>query len=155
MACVNYSSFIWIKGIASLQNHQYTSTAYNVICTLIWALGFAWMITAYHYVSAPALNKLLSLKVFVLPSKASFIIYPTHMLVTRIYFGVVVSLLVMAYITIGNTIVAIFLASFYPLPSRRLAWRYMIRKMRSKRQLPLAELSSANKMLDGFESEMW
>jgi peptidoglycan/LPS O-acetylase OafA/YrhL len=46
------------------------------------------MIVACHYGCAPAaLNKLLATDISVMLSKASFIIYLSHMLILRMYFG--------------------------------------------------------------------
>lgn len=110
MILVSMSSHIWMSGMVKLGN-QYISTAYNTICVLLWATSYAWIVIACHYGCAPTLNKILSVKLFVYLSKASFIIYLSHMLLVRIYFGlqntlIEPSLINLNYIVIGNAFVA-------------------------------------------------
>lgn len=96
MLLVNLSSHIWMSGAVQLAadvatgapgTPQLVSTAYNIICTIVWALGFTWIIVACHYGCAPNLDKFLSIDLFVLLSKVSFIIYLSHMLIIRVFYG--------------------------------------------------------------------
>jgi len=121
---VAMSSYVWMSGAVELGN-QLVSTAYNNVCTVIWASAFAWVVMACHYGCAPALDRLLSLKVFVLVSKASFIIYLSHMLLVRMFFGyqnalLEVSVSALTYIVLGNiilsTIFGIFLSITFEGP---------------------------------------
>lgn len=113
---VNISSHIWMSGMLELGD-QYLMTTYNVLCTYIWATALAWIIMACHYGCLPLLNSILSIKPFVIISKASFIIYLSHMLVVRLYFGsnntvIEVSTLNLTYIVTGNIFLSIILGIF-------------------------------------------
>lgn len=103
---VSLSSHIWISGMVKIGD-QYISTTYNNLCMLIWATSYAWIVIACHYGCAPTLDKLLSMKLCIYLSKASFIIYLSHMLLVRIFFGLQntlleVSILNLIYIVMGN-----------------------------------------------------
>lgn len=147
MILVNISSYIWMSGYASLNQNQIFSTSYNVICTLVWSLGFGWIIVALHYGCAPRLNRLLSIKLFVMMSKASFIVYLSHMLIIRSYFGLQntlleVSILQFLYIMIGNialsSLFGVFLCISYEGPWMKFQ-RFVVQKVRpNNRQLPIA-----------------
>lgn len=140
LVIVNLSSHIWISGKVKLDN-QYISTAYNSICPVVWASAFAWFIMACHYGCAPRLNKLLSGKFVVLISKASFIIYLSHMLVLRSYYGIQnslleVSIISLLYIIIGNvffsTIFGIFLHVSFEGPCMKFQ-KFIISKLKHDR----------------------
>lgn len=108
MLALNLSSHPWMTGSLSIDN-QFVSTAYNTLGTIFWSTGFAWIILACHYDTAPKFNNFLSQKIMILLSKASFIIYLSHMLVLRTYFGVQNALIEVSstgllYICIGNVI---------------------------------------------------
>lgn len=116
MLLVNLSSHIWISGMIEVGN-QYISTAYNIVCAIIWSTGFAWVIVACHYGTAPKLNKFLSAEYLVLLSKASFIIYLSHMLIVRLYFGlqytlIEVSMLSFTFSFIGITVLSTIFGIF-------------------------------------------
>lgn len=140
---VNLSSHIWISGKVKPDN-QYISTAYNTLCPIIWALAYAWFIMACHYGSAPTLNNLLSSKLVVLISKASFIIYLSHMLVVRSYFGLQnslleVSILNLVYTIAGNIILSIIFGIFLHVsfegPCMKFQ-KFIMGKLKSKPSIP-------------------
>lgn len=108
---VTMSSHIWMSGAVELGD-QYISTIYNSLCIFIWATAFAWIIVACHYGCYPLLNQVLSIQPFVIISKASFIIYLSHMLIVRQFFGssnfvIEVSTTTLSYVIIGNITLSI------------------------------------------------
>lgn len=116
MLIVNLSTHFWMTGAWSMDN-QVILTTFNVTCTILWALGFGWCIMASHFDTAPSLNKLLVHDTFVWLSKASFIIYLSHMLMVRAYFGsqntlIEVSSANLFYIVTGNIVVSIAFGVF-------------------------------------------
>lgn len=150
MLAVNMSSHIWMSGAVELgQNptsgatgmHQSISTTYNIVCTIIWALGFAWIIISCHYGCAPNLDRLLSINIFVLLSKVSFIIYLSHMLIVRAIFGsqytlLEVSVVTLTYLMIGNifvsTLFGVFLNIAFESPCMKLQ-RALINRLKDRR----------------------
>lgn len=136
---VNLSSHIWMAGHVELNGvqAQYISTSYNILCAICWALGYSWIIVGCHYGCGPTLNKLLSSQVFVLLSKASFIIYLSHMLLIRTYFGLQntlmeVSIFPMLYGLIGNIflsgLMGVFLCISFEGPCMKMQ-RVIIRSL--------------------------
>lgn len=116
MSLVNLSTHVWMSGYAE-PNNQYISTSYNTICATLWAFSFAWLVIACHYQRSSTLNRVLSLDIFIILSKASFIIYLSHMLLVRYYFGVQNALLEVSrinvtYIIIGNVFISVLFGSF-------------------------------------------
>lgn len=116
LVLVNLSSHLWMSGAVEL-GEQSLLTAYNIVCTYIWATALAWIIMACHYDCLPNLNQILSIKPFIILSKASFIIYLSHMLIVRLYFGsnnavIEVSTLTITYAVVGNSFLSIIFGIF-------------------------------------------
>lgn len=140
---VNLSSHIWISGKVQPDN-QYISTAYNSLCPIIWASAYAWFIIACHYGSAPTLNRVLSGKLVVLISKASFIIYLSHMLVVRSYYGsqnalLEVSILNLFYTIAGNIFLSIMFGVFLHVSFEGPCMKFqklVMSKLKSKPSIP-------------------
>lgn len=146
---VNLSSHIWMAGYVEI-GEQYISTTYNIICAILWSVSFSWITIACHYGCAPTLNKLLANEVFVLLSKASFIIYLSHMLVIRMYFGLQnnlleVSVFTLSYAVIGNTflsgILGIFLCISFESPFMKLQ-KAIVNKLKYSKTTTKNQLSS-------------
>lgn len=102
---INMSSHIWMSGAVEVGS-QWISTLYNCLCPILWINGLAWFVIACHYGCMPTLNKMLSIKLFVLLSKASFIIYLSHMLVLRFFFGTQITLLQVAPLTLSSIVLS-------------------------------------------------
>lgn len=149
LLAINMSSHIWMSGAVELSGssaagtsgmHQSISTTYNIACTILWALGFAWIIVSCHYGCAPNLDRLLSINIFVLLSKVSFIIYLSHMLIVRAIFGsqytlLEVSVVTVTYLMIGNIVVStlfgIFLNIAFESPCMKFQ-RALINKLKDR-----------------------
>lgn len=125
---INMSSHIWMSGAVEIGS-QWISTLYNCLCPVLWINGLAWLVIACHYGCMPILNKILSIKLFVLLSKASFIIYLSHMLVVRLYYGSQVSLLEVSPLSLGcvfvgniffSIVFGVFLCITFEGPSMKL-----------------------------------
>lgn len=149
---INLSSHVWMSGKLEL-GHQSISTTYNIICTIIWANAFSWIIVACHYGCAPGLNRLLSLKLTVILSKASFIIYLSHMLLVRAIYGsqytlyevsVMTATSLMIVNTILSTLFGVFLCVAFEGPCMKFQ-KFVINSIRSpqQRRLPIAGASYA------------
>lgn len=160
---VSLSSHIWISGKVEPDN-QYISTAYNSICPIVWSSALAYFIMACHYGCAPRLNKLLSGKFVVLISKASFIIYLSHMLIVRSYYGLQnslleVSIISLLYIIVGNiflsTMFGVFLHVAFELPCMKLQSK-IVNRLKPKSTLTSAPFASTLVVQsinqDGFKS---
>ena len=148
MLLINYSSHIWMIGAASLDN-QLVSTSYNIACTWIWAVAFAWIIAACHYDCLPTLNHILSTDFSIILSKASFIIYLSHMLIVRLIYGtqyyiIEVSVFNLTILIVSNVVLSIafgvFLAVAFEGPCMKFQ-RFIMKQIRQQRPLPLAGAS--------------
>uniref|UniRef100_A0A6G1SBC7 Nose resistant to fluoxetine protein 6 n=1 Tax=Aceria tosichella TaxID=561515 RepID=A0A6G1SBC7_9ACAR len=152
LAAINMSSRLWLIGVLELTtDQQVLSTSYNVICVIIWASSFGWMIVACHYGCAPLLNRLLSTKASIMLSKASFIIYLSHMLVLRTFYGTQYNLLevstsILIFLVVGITFVSVlfgvFLCVAFEAPCMKVQ-RLILNKIKSNHKLPPAGLSFA------------
>jgi len=151
LVCVNLSSHVWVSGAAEPTNQE-ISTSYNVLTAILWANAFGWIIVSLHYGSLPSLSALLSSNFFILLSKASFIIYLSHMLVIRIVFGtqyhtLEVSPGVLLYLITGNiflsVILGIFLCITFEGPCLKFQ-RRIVEQVRPRKHLPLAGASYFN-----------
>jgi hypothetical protein len=150
LVVINLSSRLWLIGVLELTtDQQVLSTSYNVICVIVWASSFAWMIVACHYDCAPLLNKLLSTKASIMLSKASFIIYLSHMLVVRTFFGnqynlLEVSMSILMTIVVGITFMSIifgvFLCVAFEAPCMKMQ-RMILNSLKKERKLPPAGMS--------------
>lgn len=159
LVTVNYSSRLWVTGYLGLQpEYQFIATGYNLLCVLVWAGALGWFIIACHYGCAPEqLNNLLATKSCILLSKASFIIYLSHMLLVRAFYGsqynlLEVSLASMLVIIISMVVISIlfgvFLCIAFEGPCLKFH-RFVMLKLRHQRErsrLPVAGASYAMDM---------
>lgn len=150
MVLVSFSSHIWISGKVE-PNNQIVSTTYNLICSQVWALSLGWIVVALHYGSLPKVSELLSSDMYVLLSKASFIVYLSHMLLIRIVFGqpydtMEVSPGLIFFLMIGNVVISIifgiFLCITFEGPCMKFQ-RWVLAQVKQVKILPVAGLSYA------------
>lgn len=119
----SYSSYWWVIG--EIGYTRLIASIFYTICPIIWASSVCWTIIACHHGYGGFINKILSLKVFVVLGKASYFIYLTHFIVLFLFYGNQSLLLepinsVMMYVILGNifmsTLLGIFLCIVYELP---------------------------------------
>ncbi|CAA3006477.1 nose resistant to fluoxetine 6-like [Olea europaea subsp. europaea] len=109
---INMSSRLWTTGTLTMSpEKQYIATIYNVVCVFGWSSSLGWIIVACHYGCAPTLDRLLSTNLSVMLSKASFIIYLSHMLIVRSFFGSQYNLLEVSIMNISLIIVGMIVIS--------------------------------------------
>lgn len=116
----NTSSSIWTSGwikFVSPNNHQSLITLYNLLCPIIWTMALSWLIVVCHYGHAVWLNRISTYGPIVIISRVSFIVYLSHLLVIRAYFGlqtstISLSFLNMIYQILANINLSIMLGIF-------------------------------------------
>lgn len=105
-----WSSYIWTSGsvnYTSPNDHQALITLYNFVCPVLWSSALAWFILVNHFGYISWFNNLSTSGPILILSRLSFIIYLSHLLVVRTYFGlqestVVLSGLNLTYQMLGN-----------------------------------------------------
>lgn len=92
------------------------STIHNIFGPLIWSLALSWIIVACHHGYGGVLNQFLSLEVFTIMTRASYLVYLSHCITTISFFGNQNLLLepietTLVYTILGNTFTALLLGT--------------------------------------------
>lgn len=129
---VSYSTFWWVIGEASYG--RLGSTVFHITCPIVWVACLSWAVSACYLGYGGFIDQFLSAKVFVVLSKASYMVYLSHFLILFLFYGnqnllLEPSPLVMFYVVIGNTLLStllgIFLCVVYEIPWLKLHRKLM------------------------------
>lgn len=132
LVCQSYSTYFWVIG-----TWNYTrpvSTLFYLVCPIVWASCLSWIIVACHHGYGAWINRVLSCKLFIILSKASYVVYLSHFIILFTFFGSQNLLLeptriVMSYVIIGNITLSMLLGSFlcvvYETPWLKIQKRLM------------------------------
>lgn len=118
---INAIFYSWSYESITFDN-QILSTSYQILSMIIWSIWFGWIVVASHYGCMPTIDKISNSTIVILLSKASFIIYLSHMLVFRYFYGtrnviIEISTMTMIYIMLGNIVVSIVFGTFLSITS--------------------------------------
>lgn len=102
-----YSTYWWVIGEADYS--PFMSTIFHIIAPIIWTLAFCWLTIACHYGYGGFINTFLSMKLFMIFGKASYMVYLAHFQVLFTIFGNQTLLIepsetMIFYMMIGNII---------------------------------------------------
>lgn len=114
LTLVSYSTYFWVIG--KLRYTRLISTAFYFACPIIWSLSLSYIILACQYKRGSFVNELLSCKLFLVLSKASYLVYLSHFLILFTFFGsqnllLEPTIIMMLYIIAGNIVLSMVFGS--------------------------------------------